>query len=58
MNTQIYMQTMTITLDSEAGKQFYFKIEFNSDDFMEVVDLIDEVTISNLYSHKLFNVIH
>ena len=58
MTDQIHMQTMTITLDSEAGKQFYFKIEFNSDDFLAVVDLIDDVTISNMYDHKLFNVIH
>lgn len=52
------MNNMTITLDTKkAGEQAYFKIEFKHDDFMSVVDMIDTVTIDNVFNQELFKVV-
>ena len=49
---------MTITLDTKkAGELAVFKIEFNNADFMNVVDMIDTVTIDNVFNQDLFKVI-
>ena len=47
---------MTITLDTKAGEQAVFTIEFKNADFMSVVDMIDTVTIDNVFNQKLFTV--
>ena len=48
---------MTITLDIKEGEQAYFKIQFKNSDFMAVVDSLDNVTMKNVFSQKLFTVI-
>ena len=52
------MNNMTITLDTKkAGEQAVFKIEFKNEDFMSVVDMVDTVTIENVFNQNLFKVI-
>lgn len=51
------MNNMTITLDTKkAGEQAVFTIKFKSEDFMNVVDMIDTVTIGNVFNQELFTV--
>lgn len=48
---------MTITLDTnKAGEQAVFTINFKNEDFMGVVDMIDTVTIDNVFNQTLFTV--
>jgi hypothetical protein len=52
------MNNMTITLDTKkAGELAVFKIEFKNEDFMKVVDMIDTVTIGNVFNQSLFTVV-
>ena len=49
---------MTITLDTnKAGELAVFKIEFKHEDFIRVVDMIDTVTIENVFNQDLFKVV-
>tara|TARA_R110000744_G_scaffold57010_3_gene120033 strand:- start:1490 stop:1636 length:147 start_codon:yes stop_codon:yes gene_type:complete len=48
---------MTITLNIEAGEQAFFKIQFKNSDFENVLDLLDGVTMENVFNQKLFTVI-
>ena len=48
---------MTITLSTKkSGEQAVFTIEFKNEDFMNVVDMIDTVTIDNVFNQSLFTV--
>ena len=51
------MNTMTITLDAPKGEQAVFKIQFKNEDFLKVVDMVDSVTIGNVFNQELFKVI-
>lgn len=51
------MQTMTITISQEEGVQLYFKIQFESQNFLKIVEIVDTLTIDNVMNHELFNVI-
>ena len=51
------MNDMTITLNIEAGEQAFFKIQFKKPDFMAVLDILDSVTIENVFNQELFTVI-
>lgn len=51
------MNTMTVTVDQNEGRQLYFTIEFKNEDFMKVVDSIGELTVKSVYGSKLWKVI-
>ena len=51
------MNDMTITIDMESGEQAYFKIQFKNKDFIKVVDIVETLTLQNIYNQELFTVI-
>ncbi len=51
------MNTMTVTVDQDNGVQAYFKIEFKNQDFMAVVDSIDNLNMVNVFNNPLWKVI-
>ena len=51
------MNTMNITLEAKNGIQAVFTIEFKKSDFMNVVNMIDTVTIDTVENQELFKVI-
>ena len=48
---------MNITLEAKNGIQAVFTIEFKKSDFMNVVNMIDTVTIDTVENQELFKVI-
>ena len=48
--------TMNITVDTKNNEVAVFTIEFKKDDFMKVVDAIENVTMENVFNNSLWNV--